>query len=128
MNLIPGFILLLLLLLPGPALSQGPGPDDLFKQGEEVFSNNCAQCHRTNGEGLPNTFPALNKNPFVVGDPKPVIATVLNGRKGKMGQMPIWKDKLGDREIAAAVTYIRRAWANKAAGVTPEMVQSLRGK
>jgi mono/diheme cytochrome c family protein len=127
-NLILGFILLLLVLLTGSAPAQGPGPDGLFKQGMEIFNNTCAQCHRANGKGLPGTFPALNKNPFVLGDPQPVIATVLNGRKGKLGQMPTWKDKLDDGQIAAAVTYIRHAWANQAPGVTPAMVKALRGK
>ncbi len=120
--------MILLLLITGLALAQGPGPDGLLKQGQEIFSDTCAQCHRANGEGLPGTFPALNKNPFVVGDPNPVIATVLNGRKGKSGQMPAWKDKLNDQEIAAAVTYIRHAWSNRAAAVTPAMVAALRGK
>ena len=48
------------------------------------------------------------------GDPRPVIATVLNGRKGNLGQMPTWKDKLDDQQIAAVVTYIRQAWSNRA--------------
>lgn len=126
MRLVLALILLLLTAFPAPA--QEPGPDALFKQGQEIFSNTCAQCHRANGEGLPNTFPALNKNPFVVGDPNPVIATVLQGRKGKLGQMPTWKDKLRDQEIAAAVTYIRHAWSNRAPAVTPAMVKALRGK
>ena len=115
-------------ILAGAGLIAAQGPEELFKQGQEVFTENCAQCHRANGEGLPDKFPALNKNPFVVGDPKPVIATVLNGRKGQMGQMPTWKDKLSDLQIAAAVTYIRHTWANQAPGVTPEMVRALRGK
>lgn len=118
--------MILLLLITGLALAQGPGQEELFKQGREIFSANCAQCHRSNGEGLPGTFPALSKNPFVVGEPQPVIATVLNGRIGKLGQMPTWKDKLNDREIAAAVTYIRRAWSNQAPAVTPEMVKAIR--
>ena len=126
MRMVPGFILLL--LTTGPVLAQGPAPDELFKQGKEIFGANCAQCHRANGQGLPGTFPALNNNPFVVGDPSPVITTVLNGRKGKLGQMPTWKDKLSDQEIAAAVTYIRHAWANQAPAVTPAMVAALRGK
>ena len=88
-------ILASLALLGGGAWAQASG--DLLKQGQEVFEDNCAQCHRANGEGLPATFPALNKNPFVLGDPKPVIATVLNGRKGNLGQMPTWKDKLDDQ-------------------------------
>ena len=120
--------MILLLLITGLALAQGPSPDALFKQGQEIFGDICAQCHRANGEGLPDTFPALNKNSFVVGDPQPVIATVLNGRHGKLGKMPTWKEKLNDQEIAAAVTYIRHAWSNRAPGVTPAMVAALRGK
>ena len=119
-------ILASLALLCGGAWAQGTG--DLIKQGQEVFEENCAQCHRANGEGLPATFPALNKNPFVLGDPSPVIATVLNGRKGSLGQMPVWKDKLDDDQIAAVVTYIRQAWSNRAAPVTPAMVAGTRGK
>jgi mono/diheme cytochrome c family protein len=114
--------------LIGAGLIAAQEADELHKQGKIVFVEHCAQCHRTNGEGLADKFPALNKNPFVVGDPNPVITTVLNGRKGQMGQMPTWKDKLNDQKIAAAVTYIRHAWTNQAPGVTPEMVKALRGK
>jgi len=60
--------------------------------------------------------------------PKPVIATVLNGRKGHLGQMPTWKDKLDDQQIAGAITYIRNAWSNKAPAVTPAMVAAIRSK
>lgn len=119
-------ILTSLALLGGSAWAQVAG--DLLRQGQEVFEDSCAQCHRANGEGLPATFPALNKNPFVLGDPKPVIATVLNGRKGSLGQMPGWKDKLDDQQIAAVVTYIRQAWSNRAPAVTPAMVAATRSK
>ena len=119
-------ILAALAFLGGSAWAQGEG--DLVKQGQQVFEDNCAQCHRANGEGLPATFPALNQEPFVIGDPQPVIATVLNGRKGSLGQMPAWKDKLDDQQIAAVVTYIRQAWSNRAAAVTPAMVAAGRGK
>lgn len=64
----------------------------------------------------------------MVGDPKPVIATILNGRKGHLGLMPSWKDKLSDQEVAAVVTYIRHAWSNRAPAVTPATVAGLRGK
>jgi cytochrome c6 len=113
-------------LLGSIALAQTP--DKQFQQGKEVFEENCAACHRANGEGLPGTFPALAKNPFVLGDPKPVIATVLNGRKGNLGQMPAWKDKLNDQQIAGAITYIRNSWSNQAAAVTPAMVAAARQK
>ena len=113
-------------MLGGVALAQGQG--DARQGGQEVFEEHCAQCHRTNGEGLPATFPALNKNPFVLGDPKPVIATVINGRQGNLGRMPSWKDKLDDQQIAAVVTYLRQAWSNQAQAVTPAMVGAGRGK
>ena len=45
------------------------GPEALFQEGKKLFENTCADCHRVNGQGLPDKFPALDKNPFVVGDP-----------------------------------------------------------
>ena len=57
-----------------------------------------------------------------------MIATVLNGRKGTLGQMPTWKDNLDDQQIAAVVTYIRQAWSNRAPAVTPAMVAAARTK
>jgi mono/diheme cytochrome c family protein len=102
--------------------------EDLAAIGVEVYEDLCAQCHRSNGQGLPAKFPALDQNPFVLGDPQPVIKTVLEGRKGQMGTMPAWKDRMDDRQIAAALTYIRSAWKNKAPAVTPAMVKEVRGK
>jgi cytochrome c6 len=115
-----------LVLVAGGAWAQDPG--GLVKQGQQIFENNCAQCHLKSGKGLPGTFPALDKDPFVAGDPKPVLATVLNGRKGTLGQMPSWKDKLDNQEVAAVVTYIRQAWSNRASAVTPAMAAAARGK
>jgi len=116
----------LVLLLATAAWAQGP--EDWLKQGKQVFEDNCAQCHRANGAGLPGTFPALDRDLFVSGDPAPVLATVLNGRKGKFGQMPAWKDHLDDVQVAAVVTYIRQAWSNQASGVSPATAAKSRGK
>jgi mono/diheme cytochrome c family protein len=115
-----------LVLAANLALGQGAG--DVLAQGREIYENNCADCHRSNGEGLPVKFPALNKNPYVLGDPSRVIQTVLNGRKGELGLMPSWKNNLDDQKIAAVVTYIRHAWTNQAPAVTPETVAAIRGK
>ena len=116
-------------LLLGAALALAQGArEPLFQQGQEIFTNHCVECHRQNGEGLPGTFPALNGNHFVVGDPGPVIATVLKGRKGQLGQMPTWKDQLSDQQVAAVVSYIRHAWSNKATAVTPALVTKIRSR
>ncbi len=124
--ILPGIILLSLLATSPPFWAQGTM--DLIKQGQEKFNDTCAACHRTNGEGLPDKFPALKGNPFVLGDPVPVITTVLNGRQGKLGQMPAWREFLNDGEVAAVVSYIRNAWGNQAPAVTPEMSAKIRGK
>ncbi|MBI5582661.1 MAG: cytochrome c [Deltaproteobacteria bacterium] len=103
-----------------------PGPEALVQEGKKLFENTCADCHRVNGQGLPDKFPALDRNPFVVGDPAKVIDTVLQGRKGKLGQMPTWKDKFNDQQVAAIITYVRQAWSNKGTAVTPEAVKNRR--
>lgn len=96
--------------------------------GDQIYSEHCLDCHRANGAGLPPTFPALDGNPFVQGDPDRLISLVLNGRKGELGRMPAWKNKLDDRQVAAVVSYLRQAWSNQASAVTPEMVGSQRKK
>ena len=84
-----------------------------------VFMESCSACHQSEGQGAPGAFPALRGNPFVLGPPDAVIATVLNGRGG----MPAFKDELTDQQLAEAISYIRGAWGNKAAPVSPAQVQ-----
>lgn len=119
-----------LFVLLGLGLQSALGQDDLFQKGKAIYEaeGNCVDCHRLNGKGLPGSFPAHDGNPFVTGKPEPVIATVLKGRKGDLGEMPSWKDKLNDEQVAAVVTYIRHAWSNKAPGVTPALVAKIRKK
>ncbi len=109
---------LFLVFLSSGGFIGGPaqGADKVIQEGKKLFEGTCADCHRINGQGLPDKFPALDKNPFVVGDPNKVIDTVLNGRKGKLGQMPTWKDTFSDQQLAAIITYVRQAWSNKAVG------------
>lgn len=91
--------------LAAPALA---APD-----GKALFAGNCAACHQASGEGIPGAFPALAKNKFVVGDPKLVAATVLNGRGG----MPAFRDSLKDDELGAILSFVRSSWGNKAAPI-----------
>jgi len=86
--------------------------DELKQRGEKVFTTNCAVCHQANGKGIAGSFPALDGSPVVNGPKAEQIKVVLNGRNGKM---PPWKDALSDTEIAAAITYTRNSWSNKAA-------------
>jgi len=105
---------------------QAQTTDKSFQEGKKLFEATCADCHRVNGRGLPAMFPALDADPFVTGDPSQVIDTVLQGRKGKLGQMPSWKETFNDQQLANIITYIRQAWSNRGGAVTPEMVRKRR--
>lgn len=88
-----------------------PADHELLTQGQRLFRDHCAACHRQNGEGQGQLYPALNNNPFVTNQsPLPAISTVLHGR----GLMPSFRNAFSDRQVAAVVSYIRNAWNNDA--------------
>jgi cytochrome c oxidase subunit 2 len=96
----------------------------LVVRGEKVFNANCAACHQASGTGNPAAkIPALAGDPVVLGPAVAQIDTVLNGRNA----MPSWK-QLSDTDIAAAITYTRNSWGNKAAEglVQPAQVEAER--
>ncbi len=89
---------------------------DLLIAGQALYRVNCAPCHRLNGEGNLNRFPALNGSGLVTApSPQPLIQTVLYGR----GVMPAFHVTLTDFEVAAVLSYIRNAWGNDASIVRP---------
>jgi mono/diheme cytochrome c family protein len=99
-----------------------------------LYATNCSGCHGANGEGAINIAPPLAKNPYVVGDPKRVIHTVLNGLIGPVrekgatwnGSMPAWQGTLSDAQVAAVLTFIRDSWGNRAAAVTAGQVAAVK--
>ncbi len=89
---------------------------ELKTRGEKVFNDNCAACHQANGAGVPNAFPSLVNSKLVLGAKADQIALVLNGRKGQFTATSVMppQNVLSDVDIAAAITYSRNAWGNKA--------------
>ncbi len=102
--------------------------------GAHVFSSNCSSCHQARGQGIPQTFPPLAKNPVVTGDPAKVIHIVKYGLNYKIsvmgttynGGMPAWKGQLSDSDIASVITYIRSSWGNGASAVTAAQVTAVK--
>src|SRR3954468_3647689 len=74
-----------------------------------LFNDNCSACHQTTGKGVKGAFPALAGDPYVQGDPSPMMATVLAGR----ARTPSFKDDLTDMELASVLTYVRTSWGSK---------------
>ena len=91
---------------------------------QSLFNDNCSACHQTSGKGVKGAFPALAGDPFVQGDPAPMLTTVLAGRAG----MPAFKDDLNDADLASLLTYVRTSWGNKGKPVSASDVAAARAK
>ena len=102
--------------------------------GAVVYIANCASCHQADGTGVSGAFPPLAGNPVVTGNPTAAIAIVKNGLDGAVvvngrsysGIMPRWGGVLTDEQIAAAITYVRSSWHNRAAGVSVAQVRAVK--
>jgi mono/diheme cytochrome c family protein len=102
--------------------------------GGQIYSAQCVACHQATGAGLPGVFPPLAGSEWVTGPDKVTAAILLHGITGKLtvkgtsynGQMPAFKDKLSDAEIAAVLSHIRANFGNTAGKVTADVVKAER--
>jgi len=112
------------------ALSAGESPS----RGAELYVDNCAACHRTDGQGYKEVFPRLADNPSVLTqDPSSMIRLILSGSRLPSTQqapsalfMPDFGWRLNDQEAAQLVSFIRNNWGNKAPEVTAKQVAKIR--
>ena len=95
-----------------------------FAEGEAIYLRTCAACHRPDGQGLENVAPPLAGSSWVLGRAGLTARVVLNGKEGERLMPPV---QLTDGEIAAVLTYVRRAWGHEAAAVAPALVREARG-
>jgi cytochrome c6 len=100
-----------------PANSPAMDPD-----GKSFYMKFCAACHQADGAGIPDAFPPLAGNRFVLGNPADVASLLFTGRGG----MPGFGTRLHDSEIAAILGFVRNSWGNHAAGITSDEVALLR--
>ncbi len=98
--------------------------DELMAKGEQVYTTNCAACHQANGKGLPPAFPPIAGSPIATGDPAAHIGLVLNGKAGTA--MAAYRDILNDADMAAVLTYQRKAFGNDASVIQPAAVKAAR--
>jgi cytochrome c oxidase cbb3-type subunit 3 len=71
--------------------------------GRNLFLNNCAACHGSDGGGAPG-FPNLTDKDWLWGgDPDTVVATISNGRTGVM---PAWGPVLGEQGVENVLDYV----------------------
>ena len=97
-----------------------------FAAGQEIYKNLCEGCHGADGREQPGATPNIAGAPGVVGNPGIPIRVLLHGKEGPIGLMPAHGETLNDADIAAVLTYIRRAWGQSAAPVDAATVQQVR--
>ncbi|PHI28065.1 cytochrome c [Budvicia aquatica] len=102
--------------------------------GASVYVDNCAACHRTDGKGYAEVFPAFTGNPVLLGnDATSLIHIVLKGdtlpstfKAPTSYNMPAFDTRLTDKQVADVVNFIRNSWGNQASPVTEKQVADVR--
>lgn len=99
--------------------------------GEEIYADFCLQCHMTNGEGVPGTFPPLANSDYLPDINKTIYALKFGLKgpitvNGKAYNSVMASQGLDDEEIADVMNYILRNWGNETEEViTEEKVASV---
>lgn len=117
-----------------PAPQAVAASDPVMKAGAAIYGDQCSACHKFDGGGVAEMFPALHVAPSVRAvDPTSLIRVVIDGTKSASTPgaptgpgMPSYAWQLSDRQIAAVLTYVRNAWGNAAPRVSEDQVKSAR--
>ncbi|WP_406819641.1 c-type cytochrome [Pseudomonas sp. KnCO4] len=102
--------------------------------GARVYADNCMACHRSDGKGYAQTFPALGQNGVVnTQDATSTVRIILGGYTLPGTQtaptsytMPGFGWRLNDEEVAAVATFIQKGWGNHGIAVKPGDVAKVR--
>jgi len=103
-------------------------------RGAELYVDNCAACHRSDGAGYERVFPSIAGNARVLAsDPSSVIRLILLGGRLPATSaapsglaMPGFAWRLSDREVALLGTFIRNSWGNHAPAIGIQDVSRIR--
>jgi mono/diheme cytochrome c family protein len=97
-----------------------------FEDGRTIYATLCVACHQEDGRGREKLAPALVESNFALGPATVPIRILLSGKEGPVGLMPPMGSALNDDQIAAVLTYTRRAWGNQASAVDAATVAATR--
>lgn len=106
-----------------------------FEIGKQLFAGTCAACHQLHGLGLEGLSPPLADSEWVTGSIERLGRIAINGVRGplKVGDRRYGLDMpamgaLGDDNLAAILTYIRREWGHTAAPVESATLTKIRAE
>ncbi|MBG85415.1 MAG: dehydrogenase [Verrucomicrobiales bacterium] len=106
-----------------------------FENGRQLYDRTCGNCHRPHGFGMPGLAPPLANSEWVAGPPEHLARIILNGMTGPVTvlgkrynmNMP-GHQTFTDEDVAAVITYIRRAWNHASDPVGAGFVEKVRKK
>jgi mono/diheme cytochrome c family protein len=105
-------------------------------RGAELYDDNCAVCHRTDGAGSPHVLPTIAGNPTALSaNADSLIRLVLAGSSlpatvdapSTLG-MPGFGWRLSNAEVAQLLTFVRSSWGNQASSVSAQEVARVRAE
>lgn len=104
-----------------PVSDYVPTPEvkESIARGATVYNNFCAQCHLSGGEGIPETFPPVNKADWLYDKREESIRAIKYGLSGPIevngkpynNLMP--NLYLEDQEVVDVMNYMLTAWDNQ---------------
>jgi mono/diheme cytochrome c family protein len=115
-----------------PAPQAAPAPAAVMALGRTLYKDRCADCHGSQGEGVPGAYPALANNSSVAQPNIRNLVQVLRhggfapttaGNPRPYGMPP---QRLSDTETAAVLSFVRQSFGHQAAAVTELDVLKLR--
>lgn len=107
---------------------------ELLRRGEQLYGEQCANCHGDEGQGAPGMVPPLAGNRAVVlVSPNNVVKAIVHGGfapttagNPRPFGMPPFFQTFTDDQLAAVATYVRQSWGNAAPAVGPLDVRRAR--
>lgn len=109
-----------------------------FAKGQPLYANLCASCHAPSGRGMTPLAPPLRNSEWVTGDPDRLIKILLHGLEGPVtvsrknyeppqilpAMPPV--GMMADKDLAAILTYLRRAWGHSSDPISSGEVRKVR--
>ena len=103
-------------------------------RGKILYEVSCGACHQPDGEGKEGVASPLAGSEWVTGSQERLLRIALDGVRGPIEvkgrryqlEMPALRHVYGDEDMAAILTYIRRAWGNSASDITASFVGKVR--
>jgi mono/diheme cytochrome c family protein len=106
----------------------------VLSHGKRLYEVSCGGCHQNDGGGKMGVASPLSGSEWVLGPDGVLIRIALDGIRGPIEvkgvgyqlEMPAMRHLYDDAQMAAILTYMRRAWGNRGTPVSPGAVGEIR--